>query len=210
MATPTPASESPSREGTINVPRSDCLSVDDLKCLDTPLNFFFINFCNIREISILGDFNVHHQLWLSSPFTDHPGELAYNFAILHDLGQLVQHPTRIPDRLGDTSNILDLFLTSNPSAYAVTLSSPLGSSDHNLISLSCPVTPIPPQDPPTRRCLWRFASAIWEDLRRYFADFPWNDYCFRVRDPSLCAERITENLKHFIFLPGTMPSLFSN
>ena len=22
--------------------------------------------------------------------------------------------------------------------------------------------------------------------------FPWNDYCFRVRDPSLCAERITE------------------
>ncbi|KAK8384884.1 hypothetical protein O3P69_014450 [Scylla paramamosain] len=82
-------------------------------------------------------------------FTDHPGELAYNFAILHDLEQLVQHPTRIPDRLGDTPNILDLFLTSNPSAYAVTLSSPLGSSDHNLISLSCPITPIPPQDPPS-------------------------------------------------------------
>ncbi|KAK8395869.1 hypothetical protein O3P69_005762 [Scylla paramamosain] len=113
------------------------------------------------EISILGDFNVHHQLWLSSPFTDHPGELAYNFAILHDLEQLVQYPTRIPDRLGDTPNILDLFLTSNPSAYAVTLSSPLGSSDHNLISLSCPITPIPPQDPPKRRCLWRFASASW-------------------------------------------------
>ncbi|KAK8385199.1 hypothetical protein O3P69_012186 [Scylla paramamosain] len=136
MATPTPASESPSGEGTINVPRSDCLSVDDPKCLDTPLKFFFINFCNILEISILGDFNVHHQLWLSSSFTDHPGELAFNFAILHDLEQLVQHPTRIPDRLGDTPIILDLFLTSNP-AYAVTLSSPLGSSNHNLISVSC-------------------------------------------------------------------------
>ncbi|XP_063863855.1 uncharacterized protein LOC135102470 [Scylla paramamosain] len=37
-------------------------------------------------ISILGDFNVHHQLWLSSPFTDHPGVLAFNFAIFHDLG----------------------------------------------------------------------------------------------------------------------------
>ena len=221
MATPTPASESPSGEGTINVPRSDCSSGIDPKCLDTPLTFFSINFCNIRglrsdfqsvehhlsstkphllfltetqvseatdsnpfsvpsyflyshfrskagccvyvrnditcsrahalessefstiwlrlqshsltkffcavylspnssdyrkffdyltskvehiltlfpfaEISILGDFNVHHQLWLSSPFTDHPGELAYNFAILHDLEQLVQHPTRIPD-----------------------------------------------------------------------------------------------------------------
>ena len=66
------------------------------------------------EISILGDFNVHHQLWLSSPFTDHPGELAYYFAILHDLEQLVQNPTRIPDRLGDTPNILDFFLAPNP------------------------------------------------------------------------------------------------
>ena len=35
-----------------------------------------------------------------------------------------------------TPNILDLFLISNPSAYAVTLSSPLGSSDHNLISVT--------------------------------------------------------------------------
>ena len=73
------------------------------------------------EISILGDFNVHHQLWLFSPFTDHPGELAYNFAILHDLEQ---HPTRIPNRFGATLNILDLFLTSNPSAYAITLQHP--------------------------------------------------------------------------------------
>ncbi|MPC65531.1 hypothetical protein E2C01_059668 [Portunus trituberculatus] len=60
------------------------------------------------EISILGDYNVHHQLWLSSPLTDHPGELTFNFAILHDLQQLVQHPTRILDRLGDTLNIPDL------------------------------------------------------------------------------------------------------
>ena len=56
-------------------------------------------------------------------FTDHPGELAYKFAILYDLEQLVQHPNRIPDRLGDMTNILVLFLTCNPSAYAVTLSS---------------------------------------------------------------------------------------
>ncbi|MPC43523.1 hypothetical protein E2C01_037172 [Portunus trituberculatus] len=30
------------------------------------------------------------------------------------------------------------------------------------------------------------------DMRRYYADFPWNDYCFCVRDLYLCAERITE------------------
>ncbi|MPC44140.1 hypothetical protein E2C01_037804 [Portunus trituberculatus] len=36
------------------------------------------------------------------------------------------------------------------------------------------------------------ASASWGDQRRYYADLSWNDYCFRVRGPSLCAERITE------------------
>ncbi len=62
------------------------------------------------EISILGNFSGHHQLWLSSSFTDQPGEHAYNFALLNDLEQLVQHPTRIPDRLGDRPNILDFVL----------------------------------------------------------------------------------------------------
>ncbi|MPC16750.1 hypothetical protein E2C01_009585 [Portunus trituberculatus] len=85
-----------------------------------------------------------------SLFTDHPGELAFNFAILHETEQLVQQPTHIPDRLGDTPNILDSFFTSNPSAYAVTLSSTLGSSNHNFISVSYPISPIPPQDPQNR------------------------------------------------------------
>ncbi|MPC78573.1 hypothetical protein E2C01_073062 [Portunus trituberculatus] len=115
--------------------------------------------CHFAEISILRDFNVYHQLLISSLFTDYPSELAFNFAIVYDIEQLVQHPIRIRDRLGDTPNILDSFLTSNPSAYAVTLSSLLGSSDHNLITISCPISPIPPQDPPKRRCLWRFGSA---------------------------------------------------
>ncbi|MPC38435.1 hypothetical protein E2C01_031942 [Portunus trituberculatus] len=35
--------------------------------------------------------------------------------------------------------------------------------------------------PQKRRCLWRFTSARWGDLRRYKADFHWNYYCFRVR-----------------------------
>ncbi|MPC47912.1 hypothetical protein E2C01_041673 [Portunus trituberculatus] len=88
-----------------------------------------------HEIPNLGDFNVHHQLWLSYLFIDHPGELAFNIAIVHDLEHLVLHPTCIPDFLGGKPNILDLFLISNPSAYAVTLFSPLSCSDHNLISI---------------------------------------------------------------------------
>ncbi|MPC53587.1 hypothetical protein E2C01_047483 [Portunus trituberculatus] len=54
---------------------------------------------------------------------------------------------RIPDRVGDTPNILDLFLASNPSPYAVTPSSPLGSFDHNLISISSFIFAFLPQEP---------------------------------------------------------------
>ncbi|MPC86172.1 hypothetical protein E2C01_080988 [Portunus trituberculatus] len=67
------------------------------------------------EISIPGDFNVHHHLWLSSLFTDHPGSPKVEVSLAFYLCQM-----------------------------------------------------------------------------GYYADFPWNDYCFRVRDPSLCAERIAE------------------
>ncbi len=91
----------------------------------------------------------------------------------------------------ETPNILDLILTSN-TAYSVNFYSPLDSSDHNLISVSCPIDPVQPQDPPKKICFWRYASVRWDDLRMYFSDFPWNDYCFCFKDPFLCAQRITE------------------
>ncbi len=63
------------------------------------------------ETSILRDFHVHHQLWLSSSFTDQPGEQAFNFALTNDIELLVQHLTHIPNHLGDRPIIFDLFLT---------------------------------------------------------------------------------------------------
>src|ERR1700755_1097024 len=100
------------------------------------------------EIIILGDFNVHHRQWLSSSSHDPAGELAFQFSIQNNFEQLVHLPTRIPDRLGDEPNILDLFLTSYPSPYTVKLFPPLGSSDHLLISVSCPVSSSLPQERP--------------------------------------------------------------
>ncbi|MPC67915.1 hypothetical protein E2C01_062101 [Portunus trituberculatus] len=56
MATPNPALESPSGEGTTNVPRSECSPGGD-----TSLNFFYINFCNI--CSLRSNFpSVEHHL----------------------------------------------------------------------------------------------------------------------------------------------------
>ncbi|KAL7641293.1 UNVERIFIED_CONTAM: hypothetical protein RMT77_008431 [Armadillidium vulgare] len=167
------------------------------------------------EIIILGDFNVHHRQWLSSSSQDPAGELAFQFSIHNNLEQLVQLPTRIPDRLGDEPNILDLFLTSNPSPYTVKLFPPLGSSDHLLISVSCPVSSSLPQErppPSARRRFWHFGATNWSDLRSYFSDFPWNDYCFRGRGPSECAERITEVILSGMeaYIPYSFPSTKPN
>ena len=65
---------------------------------------YIISHFTYAEISILEDFNVHHQLL--SCFTDQPGVQAFNFAILHDLEQLVQFPTHIPDHLGVSPTFL--------------------------------------------------------------------------------------------------------
>ena len=142
------------------------------------------------EIITFGAFNVHHRQWLSFSFHDPAGELAFNFSIQNNLEQLVHLPTRIPDRLGDELNILDLFLTSYPSPYTVKLFPSLGSSDHLFNSVSCSVSSSLPQErppPSARRRLWHFGAASWSDLRLYFSDIPWIDYCFRGRDPPECA-----------------------
>ncbi|KAL7643214.1 UNVERIFIED_CONTAM: hypothetical protein RMT77_006505 [Armadillidium vulgare] len=167
------------------------------------------------EIIILGDFNVHHRQWLSSSSHDTAGERAFHFAIQNDLEQLVQLPTRIPDRLGDEPNILDLFLTSNPSPYTVKLFPPLGSSDHLLISVSSSISSSLPQERPLsteRKRLWHFGAASWSDLRSYFFDLPWNDYCFRGKGPSECAERITEVILSGMeaYIPYSFPSTKPN
>ena len=148
----------------------------------------FLSLYPFTKISILGNFNVYQQLWLSSLFPNNPGKPAFNFAILHDLEQLVEQLSRIPYRLGDLFNFPDIFLASNRSAYSITLSPPLGFSNHNLTSVSYPVSSKPPLDPPKRKCLWCVASSKLGDIGTYYADFSRNDYCFRVRDPFLCAE----------------------
>ncbi|KAL7634069.1 UNVERIFIED_CONTAM: hypothetical protein RMT77_015397 [Armadillidium vulgare] len=167
------------------------------------------------EIIILGDFNVHHHQWLSSSSHHPDGELIFNFSIQNNLEQLVHLPTRIPDRLGDEPNILDLFLTSYPSPHTVKLFPPLGSSDHLLISVSCPVSSSLPQErppPSARRRFWHFGATNWSDLRLYFSDFPWNDYCFRGRGLSECTERITEVILSGMeaYIPYSFPSTKPN
>ena len=66
MASQYPVSESPSGEGTTNVPRSDCPSDDDFGCLDTSSNTFTLDFCNIYGLR--SNFqSVEHHLSSTKP-----------------------------------------------------------------------------------------------------------------------------------------------
>ena len=149
------------------------------------------------EILYIGDFNVHHTEWLNSSHTDMGGIEAHSFSILHDLEQIIKHPTRVPDRHDQASNPLDLFFTSNPLLYSYNIFSPLGSSDHCIISVNSTFAH-PPPIPSTSRRLWHFEDVQRNDLKSFLADFPWRDYCFRSGSP--CDATVKVMIPMFLYL----------
>ena len=178
-----------------------CFSYCSLAHTDYAVFFDYLTSCHesllsshpSAEVIYLGDFNVHHSEWLGSSSTDVGGEHALSFSILNDLEQIIRHPTRVPDRHDHAPNPLDLFFTSNPLNYNYSISAPLGSSDHSMISVSSSLAP-PPPIPPTKRQLWHYDDAQWTNLREFFHDFPWDDYCFSSLNPNQVALRATEVL----------------
>jgi len=163
------------------------------------------------EVLFAGDFNVHHKDWLGSSSNDRGGAEAFSFSLLNDMEQLIKHPTRVPDRHDHSPNTLDLFFTSNPSHYAYTIFAPLGSSDHNLISIHSKWSR-PPKIPPSKRLLWHFGSAQWSALREFLIDFPWDDCFLASRDASVVADSITEVILAGMeaFIPSSTKSFSSH
>ena len=143
------------------------------------------------EVLYIGDFNVHHTGWLKSTHTDVGGIEVFHFSISNEPEQIIKHPTGVPDRHDHAANTFDLFFTSNPQNYTYTVSSPLGSSDHCTVSVTSSFTS-PPPTPPTQRHLWHFENSRHADMSNFLLDFPWNDYCFRTRDPDLAATAVGE------------------
>lgn len=146
------------------------------------------------EITVLGDFNVHNVEWLNhSARTDDSGLECELFADLFNLTQLIKQPTRIPDNPDHNPYLLDLFLTTNPDNYDVEVKSPLGSSDHCLISATCESSPSPPHSEPILVTKWHYDGADWEGLRNFLANVPWN--LFFSGDPDCFLGHITDFLK---------------
>ena len=118
------------------------------------------------EIIVLGDMNAHHEEWLGSKQTDGHGECALEFAVLN-LHQLVDVPTGI-GKDGNCSK-LDLFLTTSPDNHVVTVSAPLGSSDHCVVSTVAQYRLLTPSKP-VKRKVWLYDKADWDGMRSYLAD----------------------------------------
>ena len=164
------------------------------------------------QLVLLGDFNAHHQEWLF-PYqsTDHAGREMRKLALTLDLTQLVQEATRVPDVDSHTANCLDLLLTTDPDRYSVSVSSPLGSSDHCLVKSVSSYSP-PDPCPKGNRRVWRYKSADWDEMRSFFASYPWQSVCFSSGDPSTCAEAVTDvvRLAMEYFIPFADVPLSSN
>ena len=117
-------------------------------------------------------------------------------SIFHNLEQLVLYSW--PSCMKMWPNILDLFITFSPIKFLWRYSTfflywvPVITIFylHFVLSLQHLL-----RIPQKQRCLWCFLQekrgSLW-NLRKYCSHFPWNYYCFRVRESSLCVERLTE------------------
>ena len=140
-------------------------------------------------ISVFGDFNAHHKEWLvHSRSTDAAGVAAFTLASCHNFTQLVKSPTRIPDRDSDGSYLLDLFLTSHPDDFQPSVESPLGSSDHCVVSISSCFTSSR-HEGPYHRTVLRYRDADWDGLRNFIANIPKEKLS---GDPTVAAQELLE------------------
>ena len=98
-----------------------------------------------------------------------------NVFVFGDLTQIVNFPTRIPDCGSHSPALLDLFISSDASICSAMASSPLGYSDHVVVSVSIDFPINSKQDTPFHRVAYGYSHADWDDLRDHLRDVPWEN-----------------------------------
>ena len=134
------------------------------------------------NVFVFGDFIIHRKDWLThSGGTDRPGKLCYNFSISNDLTQMVNFPTRIPDCDSHSPTLLDLFLSFDLlffrflSICSTMTFSPMGNSDHVVVSVSIDFPTNSQRDAPFNRIAYDYSRADWDGLHDHLRDGPWED-----------------------------------
>ncbi|XP_047140024.2 probable RNA-directed DNA polymerase from transposon BS [Hydra vulgaris] len=141
------------------------------------------------NIVVVGDFNAHHTDWLGSSVSDSAGVKALNFCLSQSLTQIVNFPTRFPDNPNHLPSPLDLCLVLDPSQCSISPHSPLGTSDHGLISLKLLSNSSTSSESPYHRTTYNYLKADWDSFRDFLRDGPWVEI-FRL-PADKCASYIT-------------------
>ena len=89
-----------------------------------------------------------------------PIPLMLQVCFVQDLTQIVDFPTRVPDRDDHQPYLLDLFLCSNPDSC--TVASHLGESDHIVVSVGVKFVVKSTNEHPYRRIVYSYSKADWD------------------------------------------------
>ena len=123
------------------------------------------------NIFVFADFNIHHSDWLKySNGTNSYGIDAYNFSLSQSLTQLVDFPTRFPDRDDQTPSLLDLFLSFSPNVCNASILSPLGNLDHAVINVDISLSSKAAQESPVHRMLYSYHQGDLDSFRDFLCD----------------------------------------
>ena len=88
---------------------------------------------------------------------------------------MINFSTRIPDSDTHSRALLDLFLSSGTSICSIMAFSPLGNSDHVVVSLSSNFSSNSQQDTSFHCIAYDFSCADWYGLCDHLRDVPWED-----------------------------------
>ena len=85
----------------------------------------------------------------------------------HDLSQMFSFPTWIPDCYSHNHALLDFFLYSDASICSILALSPLGNSDHVVVSVSIDFPSNSQQDAPFHYIAYDYSCADWCSIRDF-------------------------------------------
>ena len=80
----------------------------------------------------------------------------------HDLAQIVDFPTRVPDRDDQQPYLIDQFLCSNPDSCTVASHPPVGKSDHMVVSVDVKFVVKSAHEYPCHRTVYAYSIADWD------------------------------------------------
>ena len=88
---------------------------------------------------------------------------------------MVNFPTQIPDCDSHSPALLRLFISSDASICSMMTFTPLGNSDHVVVTVSIDFPTNSQQDAPFHRIAYDYSFAEWDGLNDHLRHVPWED-----------------------------------